>query len=153
MAQRPSGYVRNARDEYYTPAWTWHALHKVEPWSRQAWDCAPQGATFDFLESTMTAKYIATNPPFSLATEFVVHALKLTEPHQGRVAFLLRSEWDTAKGRSHLFANNRTFARKLVITKRIRWTNLKQQKAGPSSNHAWYCWNWQHDGPPTIGWI
>jgi hypothetical protein len=35
-------------------------------------------------------------------------------------------------------------------TKRIRWDNLSQAKAGPSQNHAWYVWDSEHTGCPRI---
>ena len=96
---------------------------------------------------------IITNPPYELATEFCEHALKLTEPVDGLVAMLLRTDFDHAKGRSHLFRDCPAFAKKLVLTKRIVWFEPEPGSKGksPSFNHAWFIWDWKHEGPPTIG--
>ena len=66
---------------------------------------------------------------------------------------LLPMNFDAAKGRRDLFAENPAFKAKYVLTKRIRWENLEQKAAGPSSNHAWYVWDRSHSGPPTMGWL
>lgn len=96
---------------------------------------------------------IITNPPYELGTKFCEHALRLMEPVGGMVAMLLRTDFDHAKGRSYLFRDCPAFAKKLVLMKRIVWfveANGKP-KASPSFNHAWYIWDWKHEGPPTIG--
>ena len=108
----------------------------------------------DFLTSKHqpNADAIITNPPYDLATEFCEHALKLMEPVGGMVAMLLRTDFDHAKSRAHLFRDCPAFAKKGVLTKRIAWfveANGKP-KASPSFNHAFYIWDWKHDGPPTI---
>jgi hypothetical protein len=92
---------------------------------------------------------IITNPPYELATEFCEHALRLMEPVSGLVAMLLRTDFDHAKSRSHLFRDCPAFAKKVVLTKRIKW--FEESKGQPSFNHSWWIWDWKHDGPPTIG--
>lgn len=101
----------------------------------------------------VTEPAIITNPPYELATEFCEHALKLMEPVQGIVAMLLRTDFDHAKSRTHLFRDCPAFAKKLVLMKRICWFVEAdgKPKASPSFNHAWYIWDWKHEGPPTIG--
>jgi hypothetical protein len=96
---------------------------------------------------------IITNPPYDLATEFCEHALRLMEPVNGLVAMLLRTDFDHAKSRTHLFRDCPAFSKKLVLMKRIAWFVEAdgKPKASPSFNHAWYIWNWKHSGPPTIG--
>ncbi len=148
MSQRNSGYARMPRDTYVTPRWVYEALYSVEPWAKTAWDCAPVGAEFDFLSDHDIALDIATNPPFNLANEFCRHAQR-----NDRAAMLLPLAFDAAKGRKDLFSENPHFKAKYVLTKRIRWENLEQKKAGPSSNHAWYVWDKSHNGPPTMGWL
>ena len=66
---------------------------------------------------------------------------------------LLPLAFDAAKGRRELFADCPAFARKLILTNRIRWANLPQKVAGPSVNHSWYIWDWTFRGVPTIGWL
>ena len=95
-----------------------------------------------------------TNPPYDLATEFIERALRYFEGRSvGKIAMLLRTDFDHAKSRTHLFRDCPAFERKIILMKRIAWfveANGKP-KASPSFNHAWYIWDWKHNGPPTIG--
>jgi hypothetical protein len=40
----------------------------------------------------------------------------------------------------------------LVLMKRIVWFAEEngKPKASPSFNHAWYVWDWRHEGAPSI---
>jgi hypothetical protein len=151
MSQRNSEYARIANDLYVTPRWVYEALYEVEPWAREALDPAPIDAAYDYLAvqftDTLYPPAIATNPPFSLAEEFCRKALGDAE----RVAMLLPYSFDAAKTRRDLFAP--PFKIRYNLTKRIRWENLEQKKAGPSQNHAWYVWDWTYSGPPMLGWL
>jgi len=173
MAQRISGYVRQANDDYPTPPWVVDAfvphiralaLHIWEPAAGtgkmvDALGCAGFRVTAtdiatgaDFLESRTlpsdAIQAIVTNPPYSDAQPFIEHALALTKPIGGVVAMLLRCDFDHAKGRRHLFADCGAFSKKLILTKRIAW--FDRPGAAPSFNHSWYLWNWQHAGKPVI---
>ena len=152
MAQRNSEYARIEGDLYVTPKWVYETLIEVEAWAAEAWDCAPINATFNFLDSTDPISWIATNPPFKQADQFVRHALYLTEPRDGRVAMLLPLAFNSAKTRRDLF-EAAPFKAKYTLTKRIRWENLEQKKAGPSQNHAWFVWDWQYEGRPFLGYL
>lgn len=116
-------------------------------------DIAPDAGTHGIADSNfLTSKNaqrrnIVTNPPFGvggrLAFQFCWHATRLTERTGGKVAMLLRDDFDSAKGRRALFRDHPAFDRKVVITDRIRWTNLPQHaKKGPSGSHAWFIWDW-----------
>jgi hypothetical protein len=110
----------------------------------------------DFLcepEMWCGAEAIITNPPYELATEFCEHSVRLTETVRGVVAMLLRTDFDHTQGRSHLFRDCPAFAKKLVLTRRITWFEPEPGSKGksPSFNHAWFIWDWRHEGPPTIG--
>jgi hypothetical protein len=61
---------------------------------------------------------------------------------------LLRTDFDHAASRRHLFSECPAFATKVVLTKRIVW--FDGPKAAPSFNHAWYIWDWKHRGSPTL---
>lgn len=171
MSQRDSGYLRKERDLYETPPWVTRALvPHLSPYP-QIWEPAcgsgqmvkvlqEAGYTVrftdidhgrDFMFEREKADCIVTNPPYELATEFVEHALRLTQPY-GLVAMLLRTDFDHAKSRSHLFRDCPAFAKKLVLTKRIAWFVEAdgKPKASPSFNHAWYIWDWKHEGAPTL---
>lgn len=100
-----------------------------------------------------TIDAIITNPPYEIGPEFCENALRLMESVQGMVAMLLRTDFDHAKTRSYLFRDCPAFAKKVVLTKRIVWFEPDPGSKGksPSFNHAWFIWDWMHDGPPTIG--
>jgi hypothetical protein len=170
MSQRASGYERKERDLYETPEWVTEALVPhiprgvnsiLEPacgGGKMLWALIGQGYEVDGFDIADGANFldccstphdaIITNPPYELATEFVAHALGLMQPDDGVVAMLLRTDFDHAKGRAALFANCRAFAKKVVLTKRIKW--FEDSKGSPSFNHAWFMWDWKHQGAPTL---
>lgn len=178
MSQRDSGYERKERDLYETPEWVTDALIPHLPFADfRVWEPAcgsgkmvralrksgvsvakftdiDSGADFmAWDEAAVEVNAIITNPPYELATEFCEHALRLMDKRCGVVAMLLRTDFDHAKGRSHLFRDCPAFAKKLVLTKRIVWFEPEPGAKGksPSFNHAWFIWDWKHEGPPTIG--
>ena len=174
MSQRVSGYERKANDLYETPEWVTEALiPHVPDRIQKVWEpacgsgkmvepllsrCDVFGSDLafgrDFLLTVVeeSAGAIITNPPYDLAQEFIDRALQMMEPVRGLVAMLLRTDFDHAKSRTHLFRDCPAFAKKLVLMKRIAWFVEAdgKPKASPSFNHAWYIWDWQHEGPPTI---
>jgi hypothetical protein len=91
---------------------------------------------------------IITNPPYELATEFIERSLAFQRAFRGIVAMLLRTDFDHAKTRQHLFGGHPAFAKKVVLTKRIKW--FEDSMGSPSFNHAWFIWDWQHQGAPTL---
>lgn len=125
------------------------------------WDISGEGLAsgglvadfLDFEEAPDEFEAIITNPPYELATEFCERALNLTEPNGGAVAMLLRTDFDHARSRAHLFRENPAFSKKVVLMRRIVWfvEDDGKPKASPSFNHAWYIWDHRHIGPPTIG--
>jgi hypothetical protein len=175
VSKRHSEYQRRPADAYYTPAWVTRALLSVETFGSGIWepacgeghmlaalievDAGAFGSDIctdcDFLAETTHGgcTSIITNPPFSLAQRFVEHSLALMAECDGKVAMLLPSEFDTAKGRRHIFQDHPAYKANHVLTDRIRWANLEQKVAGPSSNHAWFNWDWKHQGPATINYI
>ncbi len=171
MSQRESGYARIERDAYETPAWvTALLLPHIPDRIQNVWEPAcgsgkmvralsvrfdavygtDINADRDFLFERTNDHYdaIITNPPYELATEFINRALALTQGRLGFVAMLLRTDFDHAISRSFLFGKCPQFAKKLVLTKRIRW--FEDSRGQPSFNHAWFVWDWQHCGPPIL---
>lgn len=169
MSQRDSGYARLENDAYNTPAWCTQALlphlparppvHIHEPASgagpivreleRAGYMVSEADIERgrDFLQQRFClAAGIVTNPPYGKAQEFIEHAIALMKPRNGFVAMLLRSDYDHAATRQHLFCH--PFAKRVVLTKRIRW--IEGSTGSPSFNHAWMLWDWRHKGPPTI---
>jgi len=174
VSQRASGYERHERDVYETPAWVTAALVAEgfrEPYA--VWEPACGSGKIvrvldmlglgqvpvigtdietgnDFLTTpAIWCDCIITNPPYDLATEFIERALAVANIRHGQVMMLLRTDFDHAKSRRHLFADCPAFAKKLVLTRRIRWFE-DERKASPSFNHAWFIWDWEHVGPPTL---
>ncbi len=91
---------------------------------------------------------IVTNPPFKLANEFVEHALDLCP----RVIMLLRlafleSERRTRILESGTLARVHIFRRRLPMMHRDGWTGPCASSGIP---FAWFCWNHDHSGPPTL---
>ena len=175
MSQRESGYERKERDLYETPEWVTEALLPHLPGMRLIWEPAcgsgkmadvlrkefPVAATdiergADFLSRAMPkppeCDAIITNPPYEYGPAFCERALHLMESVNGFVAMLLRTDFDHAKSRSHLFRDCPAFAKKLVLTKRIVWFEPEPGAKGksPSFNHAWFIWDWKHEGAPTL---
>lgn len=176
MSQRDSGYARKPLDFYPTPEWVTDALRPHLPKLDYIWEPAcgsgemvraleRTGASVlrtdissgnDFLMFTPPTherlEAIITNPPYDLAEEFCERALQMMEPARGLVAMLLRTDFDHAKSRAHLFRDCPAFSKKLVLMKRIVWFVEAdgKPKASPSFNHAFYIWNWKHEGAPSI---
>jgi hypothetical protein len=107
-------------------------------------DC---GVDFLTAEPNEDTSAIITNPPYGLAQEFIERSIEVMKP-AGVVAMLLRTDFDHAKTRQHLFSGCDVFAKKVVLTKRIRW--FEGSKGSPSFNHAWFIWDHEHAGPPTL---
>ena len=121
MSQRESGYERKERDAYETPEWVTEALLPHLPPQLAIWEpAAGSGQMFralcmrghkvvgtdivngiDFLttDDHPPCNAIITNPPYALAQKFVEHALACAP----LVAMLLRTDYDHAKTRQHLF--------------------------------------------------
>ncbi len=177
MSQRASGFERKERDLYETPEWVTVALRPhIDPVPGLIWEPSagtgkmshvlaqwgggvvssdiephPLCYTADFLkqrECHEGAEAIITNPPYEFAQQFIDHALAMMRPWRGRVAMLLRTDFDHAKTRQYLFGGHPAFAKKLVLTKRIKW--FEDSTGQPSFNHAWFIWDWRHSGPPTL---
>ncbi len=119
----------------------------------------PFAETEDFLKADAVmmeyfgAHDIATNPPYGLAgamaVAFIEKALALTQATGGRVAMLLKPDFDSAGGRVHLFRDHPAWSKKVVLLKRIVWFESGNGN-GPSENHCWFIWDWQHSGPAQI---
>lgn len=174
MSQRDSGYERKERDLYETPEWVTEALlphvmrahHIWEPAcgsgqmlavlnrTKMAFGTDISDGTDFLLEGQLRVKIdaIITNPPYEKATEFCEHALEVMKPQNGIVAMLLRTDFDHAKSRSHLFRDCPAFAKKVVLTKRIVWFEPEPGAKGksPSFNHAWFIWDWWNRGAPVL---
>jgi hypothetical protein len=167
MSQRVSGYARKALDQYETPSWVTQALIPHLPvLAGTVWEPACGGGKIvavlrqagfvvlgtdiatgtDFLRSSPRngVSAVITNPPYALAREFIEHALRSVRV----TAVLLRTDFDHAATRAHLFADCPVFAKKVVLTKRIRW--IVGSTGSPSFNHAWFVWDQRNSDAPRL---
>jgi hypothetical protein len=166
MSQRESGYERIERDCYETPEWATSALLPYLGNIKSVWEPAAGSGKMARVLEAAGLRVLSTDisagqdfllageqpvdaivTPYIAATRFIEHALRLTSGG-GKVAMLLRTDFDHAKTRWHLFADCAAFARKIVLTKRIRW--IENSTGQQSFNHAWYIWDHEHSGEPTL---
>lgn len=174
MSQRWSEYKRQKNESYETPAWVTEALVPFLPnslltildpaagsgkivralikcgYAAVGTDIARKRDGVDFLKTDGDTEAVVTNPPYNQAAEFILHALAVTRKENGFVAMLLRTDFDHAQTRVHLFRHE-AFSKKIVLTRRIVW--FERKGAAPSFNHAWFLWDWYHRGPPTIAYV
>jgi hypothetical protein len=167
MSQRHSEYERRLSDDYPTPPWPSQLIVSYLPSKvLRALDPAVGaggmvsalnqiglptiGTGGDFLQMTVlpdpSINLIITNPPYGksgkLAVQFIEHALQLAPI----VAMLLRVDFDSGRTRQHLFRNCPAFACKVTLLDRIEWF---PGEYGSSTNHAWFIWDREHNGPPV----
>jgi len=91
---------------------------------------------------------IVTNPPFKLAEEFIAHALDLVP----RVVMLLRLAFLESERRTEIL-EHRGLARVFVFRKRLPMMHRdgwEGPKAASAMAFAWYVWDRDHKGPPTL---
>lgn len=117
-----------------------------------------QVADFFDIEELPDGGSIITNPPYGalgqLAAQIIRRCLELTHPGGGKVAMLLRVDFDSASTRADIFGDHPAFAAKYALTRRVRWANLEQRSNGPSWGHAWFVWDWQRRaGAPVYGYL
>jgi len=105
----------------------------------------------DFLmecEAPAKCEAIITNPPYKLATEFVIHALNLVPlvVMLLRLAFLESERRRSILDRGHL-ARVHVFRNRLPMMHRDGWEGRKASSAVP---FAWFDWNRNHSGPTEL---
>ena len=110
------------------------------------------GEQLDFLQSDLVADNIVTNPPYKLALDFVLKAKK-----QGRkkLAMFLKTVWLESDSRYDMFQDTE-FPLKTVyqFSKRVTLYKggVKMKNSGMIA-YAWYVWDKDYVGKPTIEWI
>lgn len=89
----------------------------------------------DFLKYNRLCSNIITNPPFSLASEFVLHGLKLVK---NKMAIISRLSFlETSKRYNLIFKNNPPY-KILVFSKRIDMRGITGKTFGGGITFAWY---------------
>jgi len=112
--------------------------------------CPYSQSRIDFLMHCPSSNIdaIVTNPPFSLAEEFVDVALQRAP----LVVMLLRLAFIESERRSRILdggmlARILVFANRLPMMHRAGWEG---RKANSGMAFAWFVWNANHNGPTTI---
>jgi hypothetical protein len=107
----------------------------------------------DFLmEWQPRAPNIVTNPPYKTVVPFIHKSLELTT---GKVAMLLRLACLEGNERGEIFRTS-PIARVHVFSKRLTMQRGRQATDADSGGmiaFAWFVWDHQHKGPPTLGWL
>lgn len=109
----------------------------------------------DFLNSTFSncCTAVVTNPPFSLAQEFVDKAFSFPSVHY--CALLLRLSFLESQKRKEWFQANpparvHVSSRRLPMMHRDGWDGPKSTS---TLAHAWFIWLRGYDGPPQLRWF
>ena len=169
-----SSEERQREDYYRTPHYATKALLARETFEGSIWEPAcgdgaisrllPVGQVVstdlfdrgygqsgvDFLSEPRNVDHIITNPPYRLAEEFVLHALDCVNY---KVAMLLKLNFLESQGRKEFF--QRTPLRTVyVFSNRVSFDkgNEKGKDRGLLA-YAWFVWEKQHKGKPTLDWI
>jgi hypothetical protein len=103
-------------------------------------------ADFLSLGGLLETVWIVGNPPFSLAQEFVEHALRIAPPGS-RVTFLLRLAFLSSQGRAHLYSGSAGFRHLGVLGRRPSFT---PGGGTDSSDYGWFTWEVGHRGPSMV---
>jgi hypothetical protein len=175
---RASGYGRVAGDYYCEPRWAVDALLKAERFNGLIWDpacgmgnimlaCREYGLDafgsdivqrggaddlLDFLTSERTADNVITNPPFRLAQEFALHAMRRVT---GKVVILRALTWlEGVRRRRELFAFGH-LAQVWVLSPRVSMPpgGSAIEAKGGSKAFAWFVFRPDFFGEPTLGWL
>lgn len=168
---------REDNDFYPTPAFVVEELLKREKFEGNIWECAcgegdisevllnqgykvistdlvdrGYGKMKDFLTSKIKSNNIITNPPYKFALDFVLKAKKQSS---GKIAMFLKTVWLEGECRYDMF-QDRDFPLKSIyqFSKRVSlFKNGKKMKNSGMIAYAWYVWDKNYKGKPTIEWI
>jgi methylase of polypeptide subunit release factors len=112
----------------------------------------------DFLKSNFhEGEYenIITNPPFSLAQEFIERALKIASK---KVAIFCKIQLLEGQSRKRMF-ENKNLKTVYVFSRRVSplWNGMEYDEKGKpwasTMCFAWFVWNKQYSGDPVLKWI
>jgi hypothetical protein len=112
----------------------------------RGWGEAPH----DFLTSDRTAANIVTNPPFTLAQQFVELSLARTT---GKVAMLCKLQFLEGAKRKAMFKSTplktvHVFSKRLTMTR-----NGEKMDASGMIAFCWLVWQHGYEGDPTLRWF
>lgn len=109
----------------------------------------------DFFNEEKKYSCVITNPPFSLAKEFILQAKKVCTT---KFAFLLPLSYLHGKQRNDLIYSDEKYPLKKVwIFTRYPLLGESLRADGKTNTgmmvYAWFIWQKRHKGEPTIGWL
>ena len=168
---------RDADDFYPTPAYAVEELLKREVFIGNVWECAcgegdisqvlkkagyevistdlidrGYGEQIDFFKSNIIADNIITNPPYKIALDFVLKAKKQSTK---KIAMFLKTVWLESESRYDMFQDKEFPLKKIYqFSKRVTLykSGIKMKNSGMIA-YAWYVWDKDYVGKPTIEWI
>ncbi|MBK8467698.1 MAG: hypothetical protein IPL32_17935 [Chloracidobacterium sp.] len=128
--------------------------------------CAPQGSGIidalqacgrqnafckpDAFEKFIAADWVVTNPPFTrpLVDQIIERQIerqieRMRHNEIGGFACLLRSNFDHAKSRQHIFKNEPLYSGQIKMLFRPLWFKIK--KKGPIHNYVWHIWKYSEE--------
>jgi hypothetical protein len=174
---------REKYDFYPTPSYAVDELLKREIFKGNIWECAcGDGAissvlelygynvystdlvyrnygkgNINFLDNGLFNSFekqdnIITNPPYKYALEFILQAKKLSNK---KIAMFLKTVFLESQKRKKMF-QDKEFPLKTVyqFSKRVNpYKNGKVMKNSGMIAYAWYVWDKEYCGKPTIEWI
>ena len=165
---------RNKNDFYPTPPYAINVLLNNEKFEGNVWECAcGDGAIskilidkgynvyssdlidrgygnvgIDFLQTNKKFDNIITNPPFNLANEFTLHGFKSIN---NQMALLCKLSFLEGKKRASTIFNQNKLKKVLVFSKRLGFQ--RNDKKGGLMAFAWFIFDVNYNGKPTIDWI
>jgi hypothetical protein len=98
---------------------------------------------------------IITNPPYSIALEFVLKAKELLTDDNAKIAMFLKTVFLESSGRYEMF-QDKEFPLKSIyqFSKRVSlYKDGKKMTNGGMIAYAWYVWDKSYIGKPTVEWI
>jgi hypothetical protein len=106
----------------------------------------------DFLQYEKSVDHIITNPPFDLATEFLIKAKQIARK---KIALLQRIQFLESKSRYPIFQDREFPLKKVyVFSERVKMSLAGRDcKGGSQMTFCWYIWDRDYQGDPVISWI
>jgi ParB-like chromosome segregation protein Spo0J len=166
---------RDPHDFYPTPRGVTEALLQHEQFSASVWEPAcgdgaiskvlaeagysvdssdlidrGYGDVEDFLTTERRAENIATNPPYSMAEDFVRKALSCTT---GKVAMFLPLTFLESRKRESLLAGSCLKTVYVFIDRVSLYKGSSANRGGGRAAYAWFVWEHGYVGSPTLGWV
>ena len=164
---------RFENDFYATPIDAIEDLIKYEKFNGDVWECScgngaiseplikagynvyssdlidrGYGEVKDFLTTNKKVDNIITNPPFNLATEFTLHGLNSINK---KMALLCKLSFLEGKRRASVLFNQNKLKKVLIFSRRLGFK--KNDKKGGLMAFAWFIYDINYNGKPTIDWI